>query len=73
MVLRRDQRRQAEHVRQQDEFLTLVIGDVAHARQEADGGLPFGFAQADLAGEGMQMLDQTCEDGPQPLVAATAE
>ena len=47
--------RQAEHVREQDELLAPVVGDVPGRGQELDRGRPLGLGQPDLAGEGVQV------------------
>ena len=58
MVDRIDQHGDAERVRQQDEFLALVVAHVAGAGQELDAVFPFLLGRPDLAHEGMEMTHQ---------------
>ena len=58
LVQRDRQHRQAEHVGQQDELLTLVVALLAGRRQERDGALPFAFGQSVLAGEVVEVRDE---------------
>lgn len=68
VVLRHRQHRQAQHVRQQDELLALIVGDVAAAGQELDALEPLLFGQLHLACKGMQVLHETVHDALEPRV-----
>ena len=58
MVLGDHQRREAQNIRQQNEFLALPGGHVPHGREKRNAIEPFRFGQFDLAGEVVQMLHQ---------------
>ena len=61
-----DEHRQPERVGGEDELLALVVGDVAGAREEVDGGEPLLLGELDLAGEGVEMADERLHDLAQP-------
>src|SRR5215467_5486366 len=47
-----------EHVREQDEFLTLITGHLTGPGQPVDRGGPFCLGRFDVADKSMNMLDQ---------------
>lgn len=63
-----DQHRHAERIRQQDEFLTVVVAHLSGTRQEIDPGFPFRLGRFDLPDEGMQVADQRFADLPHAIV-----
>jgi hypothetical protein len=67
-LIRSTTHRDAERVREQDEFLPLVAAHPAGLGQDLDGLEPLRLGQLDLPGEGVQMLDETEHDLPQPRV-----
>jgi hypothetical protein len=68
-----DEHREPEHVREQDELLPLVVGDVAGARQEVDPREPLLLGQADLGGERVQVADEAVRDRLEALGAGALE
>ena len=63
-----DQRREAERVGQQDEFLPFRRAHLAGGGHEFDALDPFRRRQIDLAGEGMEVLDRRRHDRLQARV-----
>ena len=63
-----DQRREAERIGQQDEFLPLRRTHLAGGGHEFDALDPFRRRQIDLAGEGMEVLDRRRHDRLQARV-----
>ncbi len=62
MIDRVDQHGDAERIRQQDEFLALVVAHVAGAGQEIDAVFPFLLGRAHLAHECMEVPHQRVAD-----------
>ena len=65
--------RQPEGVGGEDELLALVVGDVAGAREEVDGGEPLLLGELDLAGEGVQVAHQRLQDLAQAGIGGALE
>src|SRR6266496_2814829 len=63
-----DQHGDAERIRQQDEFLPLVVAYMSGTGQEIDAGFPFRLRRFDLPDEGMQMAHQRLADLPDAVV-----
>jgi len=63
-----DHHRDAERVREQDEFLPLVAAHPAGLGQNLDCLKPLSLGQFDFLDEGVQVLDETQHDLPQPRV-----
>ena len=57
-----DQRGQAEHIRQEHEFMPFGVRDIAGPFQERDALLPFGMGQPGFAREVMQMGDAAADE-----------
>src|SRR5205814_5575508 len=62
--------RDAERIRKENVFLTLVTAGLAHLGEELDGCQPLGFSQPYLAYEIVQMSDQGGHDLPEAWVPA---
>jgi hypothetical protein len=68
-----DEHRQPEGVGGEDELLALVVGDVARAREEVDGGEPLVLGELDLAGEGMQVAYERLHELAQAGIGSAVE
>ena len=68
-----DEHRQPEGVGGEDELLALVVGDVAGAREEVDGGEPLLLGELDLAGEGVQVAHEGLQDLAQARIGRAVE
>jgi hypothetical protein len=64
MIDRVHQHGDAERVRQQDEFLALVVAHMAGAGEKIDAVFPFLLGRAYLTYEGMQVPHQSFADFP---------
>ena len=62
MVQTNDQHRNAEHIGEENEFLTFLISDVAGTCQKLDPLEPLVFGQLHIGDEGMKMLDEAPHD-----------
>ena len=62
-----------EHVREQDELLTPVVGDVPGPGQEVDALLPLGLGEPHLARERMHVPHQALHDLPEAGRVRAAE
>jgi hypothetical protein len=65
-----DGRGQAEHVREQDELVAVLAGDLAGADEEAQPGEPLLGRRPGLAHEGVQVADQRGDQLVEPRVVA---
>ena len=72
MVDRVDERRDAEHIRKEDELLALVVAYPAGARQEPDRRHPFVHGRLDLVHGRMKMSDERGHDLLQARIVAPA-
>ena len=68
-----DHHRHAERIREQDEFLALVVGHVAGLGQDLDRLEPLRLGQVDLLDERVQVADQAQHDLPEPRVRRLRE
>ena len=59
---------ETEGIRQQDEFLPLVVGNVANVRKELNALEPFVFGQLNVACKCMQAPDDARHDLPEPTI-----
>ena len=73
IVDRVDQRRDAERVGEQDEFLPLVVGDMAGAGEEIDGVDPLRLGDRLFTDEVVEMAHQPVQDLLQPRIFAVLE
>jgi DNA-binding transcriptional LysR family regulator len=67
------QHRQAQHVRQQDELLALVVALLAGGREVLDALEPLGLGELHLAREGVQVLHQAGHDLVQARIGRVGE
>lgn len=51
--------------------MPFVVSDVTGVFQKLDACMPFGLRESDLAGECVEMLDQTGHHRPEPIILAT--
>jgi hypothetical protein len=61
------------HVGEQDELLSLVVGDVAGAGEEVDAGEPLLLGQPDLGGEGVEVAHERLQDLAQARIGSAVE
>ena len=68
-----DERRQAQHVGSQYELISALVGNLAGAVQEVDGGVPFIVSEIRLAREIVQVRDQARDDEFETFVGRAGE
>jgi hypothetical protein len=68
-----DHHRNAERIREQDEFLPLVAAHLAGFGEDFDRLKPFGLGQLDLLDEGVQVFDEPQHDLAQTRIGRRRE